>query len=249
MKIQKPINFLARTYSATDPELIKIIKERYLIPPASSNTEYNYKPNDYRGYDKTVLEILDNKKNGFFVECGANNGVFHTNTLPLEKDFGWTGILIEAAPNQLQELYKVNRRSWIVPAGLSIKNETMHVEFGEWGKVGQILDETLMKGFVGRRESKTNPTVPLVPFYSILLALDNPTIDYFSLDVEGYELDILKTIPFDKVNIKILTVEYIHLKEKGWSVHDLETFMSNQGYVVHSKTDTRKDFIFVKKEL
>ena len=41
------------------------------------------------------------------------------------------------------------------------------------------------------------------PFYSILLAMGNPTVDYFSLDVEGAELQILQTIPWDKVDIKV----------------------------------------------
>jgi hypothetical protein len=43
------------------------------------------------------------------------------------------------------------------------------------------------------------------PLYSLLLALGNPTVDYLSLDVEGTELGILKTIPWDKViNFHIL---------------------------------------------
>ena len=42
------------------------------------------------------------------------------------------------------------------------------------------------------------------PFHSILFAIGNPTVDYFSLDIEGIELDILKTIPWDKVNIKVV---------------------------------------------
>jgi hypothetical protein len=37
------------------------------------------------------------------------------------------------------------------------------------------------------------------PLYSLLMALGNPTVDYFSLDVEGAELDILRTLPWDKV--------------------------------------------------
>ena len=37
------------------------------------------------------------------------------------------------------------------------------------------------------------------PLYSLLLALGNPTVDYLSLDVEGTELGILRTIPWDKV--------------------------------------------------
>ena len=41
------------------------------------------------------------------------------------------------------------------------------------------------------------------PLYSILLALNQTTVDYFSLDIEGSELDVLRTIPWDKVDIKV----------------------------------------------
>ena len=44
------------------------------------------------------------------------------------------------------------------------------------------------------------------PFHSILFAIGNPTVDYFSLDIEGVELDVLKTIPWDKVDIKVLFI-------------------------------------------
>ena len=42
-----------------------------------------------------------------------------------------------------------------------------------------------------------------LPFVSILHAIGNPSVDYFSLDIEGVELDVLKTIPWDKVDIKV----------------------------------------------
>ena len=42
------------------------------------------------------------------------------------------------------------------------------------------------------------------PLYSILLAIGKTEIDYFGLDVEGSEYKILKTIPWHKVNIKVL---------------------------------------------
>lgn len=45
--------------------------------------------------------------------------------------------------------------------------------------------------------------VQCLPFYSILLAMNNVPVDYFSLDVEGHELEVLKTIPWDKVNITV----------------------------------------------
>ena len=47
------------------------------------------------------------------------------------------------------------------------------------------------------------------PLYSIMLALGQSRIDYFSLDVEGAELPILSTIPFDKLYIDVILVEYM----------------------------------------
>ena len=45
-----------------------------------------------------------------------------------------------------------------------------------------------------------------LPFFSVLLALGNPAVDYFSLDVEGAELPILKSIPWHKVQIKVSSI-------------------------------------------
>ena len=85
------------------------------------------------------------------------------------------------------------------------------------------------------------------PFYSFMLAIGRTEIDYFSLDVEGLELEVLRTIPFDKLNIKVLSVEYMHGKATKQEYID---FMISKGYRVHS--DLRKcnhfcaDIVFVK---
>jgi len=50
--------------------------------------------------------------------------------------------------------------------------------------------------------AKETNTVHCMPLLSILLAL-NQTIDYFSLDIEGHELDVLRTVPFDKIDVKV----------------------------------------------
>lgn len=57
-----------------------------------------------------------------------------------------------------------------------------------------------------RVEGQINkPTIEVqcFPIYSVLLASNRTTIDYLSLDVEGYEMKILNTIPWEKVNIKV----------------------------------------------
>ncbi len=54
---------------------------------------------------------------------------------------------------------------------------------------------------------KTYPLLQMqcFPLYSLLLALGNPTVNLFILDIEGTEYLILKTIPWDKVDIEVST--------------------------------------------
>ena len=47
-----------------------------------------------------------------------------------------------------------------------------------------------------------------MPLYTILLAMGNPTVHYFSLDIEGAEFPVLKTIPWDKVQMKFIMVSF-----------------------------------------
>ena len=86
-----------------------------------------------------------------------------------------------------------------------------------------------------------------------MLALNRSRIDYFSLDVEGLELPILKSIPFDKLDIAVLTVEYKHGKGKTEYVK----FMKGKGYkkvkelnfVITELYLGGSDFVFVKNDL
>ncbi len=45
------------------------------------------------------------------------------------------------------------------------------------------------------------------PLYSLLLAMGNPTVNLFILDIEGSEYQVLKTIPWDKVDIEVLAYQ------------------------------------------
>ena len=62
-----------------------------------------------------------------------------------------------------------------------------------------------VKGWAAEEvNSNANVTKALcLPFVTILYAIGNPSVDYFSLDIEGVELDVLQTIPWDKVDIKV----------------------------------------------
>ena len=87
-----------------------------------------------------------------------------------------------------------------------------------------------------------------------MLALGRTHIDYFSLDVEGVELDVLKTIPFEKINISVMSVEYGHAQD-GKNV--TANLMNDRGFNLHKDIHFAnpsfslyvEDFIFVNKKL
>ena len=78
-------------------------------------------------------------------------------------------------------------------------------------------------------------------------------IDYFSLDVEGLELEVLETIPFDELDISVLSVEFAHVKNKG----NLVDFMTSRDFLLYDTLVASngslqyycQDYIFVKRQL
>lgn len=53
-------------------------------------------------YDTLFRKYL-NFSHGVFVEAGANNGIDQSNTVLLENNFGWSGLLVEPNPHKFKE--------------------------------------------------------------------------------------------------------------------------------------------------
>ena len=76
------------------------------------------------------------------------------------------------------------------------------------------------------------------PLFSLLLALGNPRVDFLSLDIEGAELAVLRTVPWDKVDIELVMVEINH-SDKA----ELDRTMLAAGYEVY-KNLKEQDVIY-----
>jgi len=61
--------------------------------------------NTYHDLDKQLLEYI-NYKNGFYIDCGANDGINQSTTWFFEKYLNWSGILIEPVPDVYNQLIK-----------------------------------------------------------------------------------------------------------------------------------------------
>lgn len=158
-----------------------------------------------------IDDILGGMKNGFFVECGAADGETLSNSLFFEKTRNWTGILIEANPAHYSQILKRHRKAFSLQACLSPGNFSKVMNFkpvGFFGGINGTMDETHLKSIIHAREYKEDLLVQCFPLHVIMEALGRTHIHYFSLDVEGPEMDILRTIPWGKLRIDTLSVEY-----------------------------------------
>jgi len=72
------------------------------------------------GQSKIVANLLKEQKRGFFVECGAYDGEEISNTLFLERNLNWTGLLIEADPRKQGVLRTKNRKAWLARSCIGV---------------------------------------------------------------------------------------------------------------------------------
>ncbi|XP_047475703.1 protein Star-like isoform X3 [Penaeus chinensis] len=233
------------TIDQDDPRLIQRIKTQYIYPPSDLPYMLANKAKDdpSMGQSRKIREILGEKTDGFFIECGALDGETRSNTLVFEKRYGWKGVLIEGDPKNFNLMKEKHRKAWSVNACLSTHPYPNTVMFKQSFNIGKI--SSLETG----HEHRGFAEVQCLPLYSLLLALNTTKVDYFSLDVEGAELDVLRTIPWEKVDITTLSVEFIHDKEGKDAI---KWYMEGNGYKVYSEVthpgSLANDFIFVKKD-
>ncbi|XP_012534778.1 uncharacterized protein LOC105835779 [Monomorium pharaonis] len=207
------------------------------------------------GQSKAIREIFNDKKNGFFIECGAYNGETRSNTLFLERFNGWSGLLIEADPINFTKMLQKNRKAYLSPTCISLTKSPTVMSFLMARNVGRLHEpenktETAPTNTADVVYTGEHVRVQCLPLKLYTAALGVKIIDYFSLDIEGNEIDVLETIPFNEVDIKTLSVEYIH-NAKGKKY--LIDMMERRGYYVYSfvthSDNLANDIIFVKRNM
>ena len=176
-----------------------------------------------------MLELLEGKRNGYFLDSGAADGRSSSNTLLLETEYEWNGICVEPNPELFAELTR-HRRCHCVNACLYDRDGD--VEFVDARFLGGIRETYAPSQlrFLHTRPSGPPPIVrrPTRTLRSVLREFNAPAvIDYWSLDTEGSELKILQSFPFDTHQVRVLTVE--HNRRPDYRAH-IRELLERHGY-------------------
>lgn len=160
--------------------------------------------------DLFALIETDFKSGGFFVEFGATDGISLSNTYLLEKQFSWSGLLVEPARHWHKELRANRPKSHIEQLCVWSKSNEILV-FNEASKkeLSTIQQFASDHAHGISRVSEKRYEVNTISLLDLLRKHDCPSdIDYLSIDTEGSEYEILKAFDFSEYRFSVITVEH-----------------------------------------
>lgn len=186
--------------------------------------------NDFYGGSETqntrwVLELLEHKKNGYFIDIGCNDPVRSNNTFILEKKYAWEGIVVE--PNAMHFGNILHMRTCEKILGrpifehddtvdfMIIKDDRLHGYSGIKETLNPNLkfnfessDQTIMFDGVSRQTKSKIVKLQAMSPNTLVKEYSVPKVfDYLKIDAEGAEINIIKNWPWDKAQPTLVSME------------------------------------------
>jgi hypothetical protein len=204
--------------------------------------------------DKWLIKnVFKNKRNGFFIDCGCGHYQNLSNTYSLETYFDWRGIGIDIDQN-LVDSFNKNRKSIAVQSVLSdVSGKEVNIILG--GATTGIDDDHSCPWIKINKRNKNQILSMITSTLTDVLISNNiqRNIDFFSLDVEGHELQVLKGLDFELFNIDVICLEspWTSVENEKEQIkvfqNDIILFLEKYNYKKIS-VDFPSDWVFIKYE-
>ncbi len=164
--------------------------------------------------------IFKNKENGVYIELGALDGLLYSNTKFFEEYFKWSGILIEPHPEKFKSLQNNRPNNYLFNNLVSCHEEHLLFKYfvdahSAVSGVENTLPQSHFDYFYNNESNKSleQSSIFILPktLTEIVKSTNLNHIDLLSLDVEGHELEVLKSwdfsVPIDVILIETLGAE------------------------------------------
>jgi len=200
------------------------------------------------GEDLVVNRIIGNAGGGFYVDIGSHHPFRFSNTY-LFYGKGWRGLCVDPLPGSARLFKRWRPRDICVEMGVSSDRSTLnYYMFNE--PALNTFDGDLAKardGVGGYRVTETRA----IQTDSLSAILDqyvpkNTRIDFLTVDVEGLDLQVLKSNDWNRYRPRVITAECLGSTLTSLENDETARFMSQLGYVATAKTG--QSVIFVGKE-
>ena len=192
---------------------------------------WNPKFTSQSGQDKIIFDTFfkNYESKGFFVDVGAYDGRLGSNSFFFEKFLNWQGIAFEPSKKQFS---KLNQNRNCICKNEALGSVNTKIEFCE-----VVSGLTMMSGlknaaFEKKLELINNNTESQINTYELeVLSFkmgvgNNNMIDYLSIDIEGGEEDLIKSIDYNFYDIKVISIENNYPSEINYN-----KYLSSKGFM------------------
>lgn len=184
------------------------------------------------GQDAFIYNLVFGGKKGFFLDVGGNDPIQINNSYLFEKN-GWKGMAFEPV-KELAEKWKNVRETPCF--NIAIGDEESEVEFTEMS--AHQLSGIGIKGGVSYKIQQRKLS-------NILKEQEIKHVDVMFVDVEGYEMNVLKGIDFTNIDITCICIENNRDSDILPDM-ELRQYLVQRGYTLIARLTI--DDIFIKKE-
>jgi len=189
------------------------------------------------GEDRALFAYFGGRREGFYVEVGAYNGVDFSNTYFFER-IGWRGVLVEPHPSLAGRCRSARPRSTVVECAVVPPGAPAAVTLQV--SDGAELYSSLEMDAAARRQVRRETGALVVrevraearTLDAILEGAGAPAVDFVTIDVEGHELGVLKGFTLARWRPKVVILERNGLAPPPAIVRE----MARGGYVLGRRT-------------
>lgn len=178
--------------------------------------------------DVACLVVTNFKRRGYFVEFGACDGLLLSNTLLLEREYDWTGIVAEPNRAYNATLHTNRRCATDIRAVSSRSYESLIFRQTRTLEFSGLVDHFDNDEWSRSRLRGKDYAVTTISLQDLLIHHRAPSIiDYLSMDTEGSEYDILQAFDFSRYAFRFLTIEHNYVEPKRTRMQQL---LARHGY-------------------
>jgi FkbM family methyltransferase len=228
-RVDRKMNRLSLLFQSLPPALAFRFAMVYTLKRLfNSNASINY---SQTGEDAIIRSLLDETQPGVYVDVGCNHPIHWSNTLSLYLH-GWRGVNIDANPSLIKKFKATRTRDIAVCAAISDQEgEVVFHEFED--DLVSTVSEAVLPEWQSKWKKRGERIVKTRTLNSVLAETlqQETSIDLLSVDVEGHDLNVLKSIDLDVYRPKLIIVEMHKLDLHRTAENSITGYLENQDFL------------------
>lgn len=185
------------------------------------------------GEDLVASRLFDEKPDGFYVDIGAHHPVRHSNTYLFYRR-GWRGINVDATPGSMAEFRRLRPRDINVECLVACDPSPQRFYVFSEPALNTASPAMARERPAENAQYRVTSEFELQP-RTLASLLDEflpkgQTIDLMSVDVEGLDLDVLRSNDWGRYRPTLLLVEVLQTELSDLDRHELVQFLRGRNY-------------------